>query len=92
MIRVAAIAIAALAFAAPAHATYCLPLDEMLSEYRAEFGETATWGGVSGKDHGNGIMILTAPDGSWTLLFTDGDTACMADYGHEARLFPKANV
>jgi hypothetical protein len=81
-----------LAVAQPAAATYCRPVADMLAEYRAEFGETPAMGGISSKNDNRGFIVLTAPDGSWTLLTTDGTNACMADWGVDATTFSKANV
>lgn len=73
-----------LAVAQPAAA--CSPLIEVLDKYRAEYGETLQWMGNSfDPSKGDTLVLISAPNGSWTLFRTDGETACQVDFGIQSK-------
>lgn len=90
--KLTAITLAALAFASPAIAAPdCMPIPALLEEYRSEYDERAAWVGISGKDGGD-LLILTAPDGSWSIFRTNGDIGCLVDFGLTNRTFPQGDL
>lgn len=68
--------------AAPLPALACRTLDDVRDYYADEYGETAIWIGMSGKDH-DAVIVMTAPDGSWSLIQVRGNRGCLIDFGNE---------
>ena len=92
--KLIAATIAAMAFASPALANNtpdCMSIPAMLEFYSNEYDETPRWSGISGKDDGD-IIILTADDGSWSLFRTNGDIACLVDFGLSNKSLSLGNV
>lgn len=76
---------AALTSCAPAHAAPFIPPDctslrAFSQEALRDRGEVKHWLGLS-DDSDEILMIYASPEGSWTLIRTDGDIACQVDFG-----------
>lgn len=68
------------AHAAPFIPPDCMSLTAASEESRTERGEVKQWLGLS-DDSGEMLMIFASPEGSWTMVRTDGDIACLVDFG-----------
>ena len=80
-------AVALTVAASPALA--CRPLEDVLTEYQREFGETPMWMGESARSDGTLIALIAAPDGSWTMFKVDRYGACQIDYGQGSELLQR---
>lgn len=67
------------AYAAPFIPPDCMSLSAASEDSRSR-GEVKHWLGLS-DDSGEMLMIFASPEGSWTLVRTDGDIACLVDFG-----------
>lgn len=89
--KLAAFTAAALAIASPAFAEPdCTGLERKLAHHLSEYGERVVWSGA--EDEGKYIIVVMADDGAWSILRSDGETACLVHYGLHSVVMPRGNV
>ena len=69
----------------------CRPLKDMVKILKEQYGEEALFLGYSQIPPQSFGVLTISPRGNWTFLIVNGETACIAATGTEARLAKLGN-